>query len=879
MRIRFSRGFWTSRLGLFILGVAGFFFLAGAGTFAYFYVQYSRMIEQRLGGEVFTTTSRVFAAPPRIFTGQTMSAAELAGYLQRVGYTDSEVSGDVGRYSAAKNSVEITPLAQSYFSDHSTLRVDFQGNEITRIRNMKSKEVLAAAEIEPELVTSLFDSTREKRRFVRFADAPPVLVDAVRSAEDKRFFEHPGFDPLRVVGAGWAHLRGANIKGGASTITMQVARSFFFDMRNDVPWRRKFAELFMSLLLEQRFNKEQIFELYLNEVYLGNRGTFAIHGFGEAAQAYFGKDVRDLTLPEAAFLSGIIRAPNRYANVERHADRAAGARDRVLAQMLENGVVSQPQVEAARKAPWQFTNPGSETSAAPYFVDMVRDHLLAKLDESELAKQSFRIYTTLDPNLQRAAAEAISIGMQEVDKQLAKKYDRWRKAKQPVPLAQVALVALDPRTGEIKALVGGRDYGQSQLNRVLARRQPGSVFKPFVYTAAFESVVDNVEPRLTPVSTVDDSPTTFLFEDQEYSPNNYGAEYHGLVTLRSALRQSLNVATVKVAEMVGYGRVVEKARELGLDQSIKATPAVALGAYEMSPVDIAAAYTIYATGGTRAEPLFIRNVMRGDGSQVERNLPKTRPVLDPRVAYLVTNLLEDVVNRGTAAGVRSRGFAAPAAGKTGTSHDGWFAGFTSNLVCVIWVGFDDNRELGISGASSAAPIWAEFMKRAIQFPGYRDTAEFTPPEGISVVSLDPDTLEVATTQCPTTVQEVFLSGSEPMQTCSKHGGGMRTAVAAPVGWLSRIFGGKEGKEPGTKDAPVASKQEGSSAPVAQPPAVSASQPAGGPSKAAGKEKEKAATAEAADEEKKKSVLGRIFGIFGSKKEKAKPEPAPKPPSR
>lgn len=871
MRVRLSRGFWTSRLGLCILGVAGFLFLVGAGTCTYFYVSYSRLIEQRLGGAVFTSTSRVFAAPPRVYAGQPLSQAELTAYLQRVGYTDSEVVGEVGRFKSGAAFVEIYPLAQSYFSSRNALRVDFAGAEIVRIRAVKGNETLASAEIEPELITSLFDSSREKRRFIRFADAPGILIDAVRSAEDKRFFEHPGFDPISVLRAGWAHLTDRNIKGGASTITMQVARSFFFDTRRE--WRRKVAETFMALLLEQRFSKQQIFELYLNEVYLGNRGSFAIHGFGEGTQAYFGKDIREISLSEAAFLAGIIRAPNRYANVERHADRATGARDRVLGQMVENKLLTGPQAEEAKKASWKFANLGRDASAAPYFVDMVRDHVLEKLDETELTKQSYRIYTTLDPDLQRAAAEAVAIGAQEIDKQLAKKYDKWRKARQPVPLAQVAMIALDPRTGEIKALVGGRDYGQSQLNHVLARRQPGSVFKPFVYTAAFESAVDGATPLLTPISTVDDSPTTFLFEDKEYSPNNYGAEYHGTVTLRSALRQSLNVATVKVAEMVGYARVVSIAQQMGLDPSIKATPAVALGAYEMSPKDVAAAYTIFATGGARAEPWFIRSVVRADGSQVERTLPNTRAALDPRVAYVVTNLMEDVINRGTAAGVRGRGFTAPAAGKTGTSHDGWFAGFTSNLVCVVWVGFDDNRELGLSGASAAAPLWTEFMKRAVQLPAYRNTVDFLPPEGVSVVTLDPDTLELATTSCPATVQEVFLMGSEPTHACSKHGGGMRTAISAPVNWLSGIFG--------TKDKPPVSNPQGTPAPAKEGPSPQApGAQAGTPAKSEGAPAEPHAPPAEKDDPKKKGVFSKIFGIFGGKKEKekAKPEPPPKPPS-
>jgi penicillin-binding protein 1B len=341
--------------------------------------------------------------------------------------------------------------------------------------------------------------------------------------------------------------------------------------------------------------------------------------------------------------------------------------------MVENSYATAEEATAAKKAPLKFVSGGIESSSAPYFVDMVKDHLLEKFSENDLQSQSFRIYTTLDPTLQRAATIAVHDGMQQVDKLLAKRYSAWKKSGQPVPHPQVALVALDPRTGEIRALVGGRNYGESQLNHALAHRQPGSVFKPFVYAAAFDNAAKNLQPVVTPVTTVDDVPTTFQFDGKEYTPDNFGQEFYGTVTVRDALIHSLNVATVKVAEMIGYQRVVDLSRQMMLGSNIMATPAVALGAYEMTPIDIAAGYTAFATNGTRAEPLYLRSVVGADGKVDESDTAKTRPVLDPRVAYLTTSLMEDVINRGTGASVRGLGFTAPAAGKTGTSRDGWFA--------------------------------------------------------------------------------------------------------------------------------------------------------------------------------------------------------------
>jgi penicillin-binding protein 1B len=880
LRIRINRGFWTSRVGLGVLGAALLAVLIGFGGFTYYWVKFSRMIDARLADGAFQATARVFTAPTPIFVGQALTPNDLVAYLQRSGYQPATVSGAPGRYTVNTHSVEIWPSPQSFFAGKNHLRVDFSAREISSISAYDGGGEVSSAELEPELLTNLFDQSREKRRPQRYDDLPKVLVDAVLSAEDKRFFEHPGFDPLRILGAAWADVRRERVSQGASTLTMQVARSFFFSLERTgwAAWRRKLSETLVALELEHRYNKQQIFELYANEIYLGNRGSFAIHGFGEGAQAYFGKDVRDLSVGEAAFLAGIIRAPNRYSSSDRHPERATEARNRVLAQMVENGSLSLEAEQATMKTSLRLVSGSLEPSAAPYFVDMVKDHLLDRFTENDLLANNYRIYTTLDPALQRAAAVAVDLGVKNVDTLLAGKYARWKreaakaqaakkeKAPEAVPQAQVALVAMDPRTGEIKALVGGRDYGQSQLNHALARRQPGSVFKPFVYAAAFDDAVDGGGPVVTTTTTVVDEPTTFEFDGKEYTPNNFGENFYGQVTLREALIHSLNVATVKVAELVGYGRVVEVARQIGLDPRIQPTPAVALGAYEMTPVDVAAGYTVFANGGVRAEPVFLRRVVGADGRVLERNEPRTRQALDPRVAYVVTNVLQDVVNRGTGAAVRARGFTGPAAGKTGTSRDGWFAGFTSNLLCIIWVGFDDNRDLGLSGTAAAAPIWAEFMKRAVTLPAYKDTRGFAAPEGVSTVTIDPETLQLATPLCPTTREEVFISGTEPTEYCSRHGGRMAAVSAAPL----------TAPVPAETTASPAAPGKAAATPLNSPEA--AKSPGKAATKAAGSPRTPAKTAAAQPpppEEKKKGLLERIFGIFGGgKKTQEKPKPPP-----
>jgi penicillin-binding protein 1B len=846
LRVRISRGFLTSRLGLALCGTLVLFILCGAGFVLYRWVTYGRMIDERLAGHRRETTARIYAAPARIFNEQALTAPQLVNALQRAGYGPSNAEGAPGYYSVRGAAVEIHPQQASYFAGKNALRVEFAGNQVRAIRSLDDQSTLDSAEIEPELLTNIFDSSREKRRQVAFNDIPPILMDAVLSAEDKRFFEHPGFDFIRIFGAAWADLRGDRLQG-ASTLTMQVARSFFFSTERT--WGRKLDETMVALELERRFNKQKIFELYANEIYLGNRGSFAIHGFAEGSLAYFNKDIRNLSLGEAAFLAGIIRAPNRYSAAERWPERAVEARDRVLAQMVENHYVTMDQARDAKRAPLHIVSGGLENSDAPYFVDMVDDHLLDHFSQADLLSGGFRVYTTLDPQLERAATDAVAIGVANLDQQLARRYARFEKQGQPARV-QVAFVALDPHTGEIRAVIGGRNYGESQLNRALARRQPGSVFKPFVYAAAFSNAVQGISPVVTPATTVMDEPTAFDFDNQEYTPNNYGQEFRGNVTLRDALTFSLNVATVKVAEMIGYGRVVDVARQMGVENNLQATPALALGAYEMTPMDVAAAYTAFANGGTRVEPMFIDRVVGSQGAELERNITRSRRALDPRVAYQVTSILEDVIDHGTGEAVRARGFTGPAAGKTGTSRDGWFAGYTSNLLCIVWVGFDDNRDLELSGASSAAPIWAEFMKRATALPAYRNLQDFAPPDGVTVVDIDPDTLQLATPACPVKRQEVFISGTEPTEFCEKHGGRIFSQRTQVPSWLSRLFGGQP-KGDGNSNA-----DESSSGSSPDDPSAKASS-----------SRNEAAPDDANSEEKKPGLLQRVFGgIFRGKKD-------------
>jgi penicillin-binding protein 1B len=833
--------------------------LSGASVLTYYYIQFGRLVRERLTGQIFQNTSSVYSAPGTISVGEKLSKQDLLQYLLDAGYQKSSLAGSPGEVDVSGDSLDIKPSTDSYFQGTNALRVDFSGPYIARISDLQGGAARDSAQIEPQLITNLFGSTREKRRIVAFNELPKNLVDAVLAAEDKRFYQHGALDMVRVFGAAFYDLSQGRKAQGASTIDMQVARTFFFTTRR--VWSRKIKEVLMAFEIDQRFSKQEIFELYADDVYLGNRGSFSIRGFGEAANAYFGKDVRNLSLGECAFLAGIIRAPNRYSTAEHHLDRAMDAKNRVLNEMADDGFVTRAEANEAKDTQLKFVSGGIASGEAPYFVDMVKDHLLSRLSQNDLESESFRIYTTLDPQLQQAATEAVTAEMKNVDKLLARREAIWKKRGETVPQVQCALVAMDPKTGEIRALVGGRNYAESQLNHALAHRQPGSVFKPFVYAAAFDNAVQNLQPVVTPSTTVDDVPTTFDFDGKEYTPDNYDEEFYGTVTVHDALMHSLNVATVKVAEMIGYQRVVDVARQMGLGNNIQATPAMALGTYEMTPIDVSAGYTAFATDGIRAEPLFIRSVVTSDGRVEEQNDPQTRPVLDPRVAFLTTSLMEDVINHGTGYTVRLMGFNAPAAGKTGTSHDGWFAGYTSNLIGVVWVGFDDNRDLDLTGSESAAPVWADFMKRAVDLPEYHNTQPFVPPPGVVQEVIDPETGQLATPLCPKTADEYFIAGSEPTEYCQEHGG-IEAVQSGGGSWLSRLFGkGKSPAPPAPTSETVQGTASGSPTPGMKP--APPAKPDGQPLPAQ------------PQQDKKKGLLDKIFGIFGgSKKPPDKPKDQP-----
>jgi penicillin-binding protein 1B len=829
-----------------LLGAGLLLFLSALGAFVYFYVRFSRVIDARLSGDVFNNASLVFAAPTPVFVGEAVTPEEVAARLRKGLYAEYEGGSQVGTYRQVGNRLEIRPgpasFFQSEFFKEGPVALEFAKGHIVSIVALSGTAPLDSYKLEPEVITTLFDTSRSKRRLVRYQDLPKTVVDAVVAAEDHSFFSHHGVNLYRILASGLHDLfHKEEIMQGGSTLTMQLARNIF-GLTTQRKYGRKITEIFLALLLEQRLNKEQIFELYANQIYLGQRGSFSIYGFGEAASAYFNKDVGSLTAAEAALLAGVIRGPNIYSPYK-YPSRALERRNFVLRSMMEQGMLTPQQTEQASGAPLGVVLRNVEGTQAPYFVDMVKDQLLSQFSEHDLLSESYRIYTTLDLDVQEAASAAINAGSVEVDKRLKK--PKAAPGAPPVdPLQpQMALVVLDPHTGWLKALVGGRDYGRSQLNHVLAKRQPGSSFKPFVYAAALNSGVDGAQPLITPATVLNDEPTTFQFGDQVYEPENYKQEYFGEVSLRQALMYSLNVATVRLAEMVGYEKVRNLAVTAGFNKDLMATPAIALGSYVATPLEIAGAYTIFSNGGTYVEPRFILAVNDASGRLLWRSSEVTRQVLDPRVAYLMVNLLESVINNGTGAGARMRGFTLPAAGKTGTSHDGWFAGFTSNLLAIAWVGYDDDRELKLPGADSALPIWTEFMKRATQDPAYADAKPFDAPPGIVAVPVQMTSTLPSGGDAMVVRNEYFIEGTEPQGETPRQGG---------RGILSRLFHSGNGTT--VPAAATTSTPGNENAVAAVPNADGSPQP----------------------DEKKGGVLKKFLSIFkGKNPNAANPADAPK----
>jgi penicillin-binding protein 1B len=782
-----------------LLVAAGIVAVAAAGTTYYFYQSFGRMIDERLHGERERTLPRVYARPVDVRRGQSLSQQDLINRLNDLGYAQTPKGAGPGEFALVRNGVAITPRGGSLAGR--TVRVGFTTPPAVKRAATAPRPAITVQDLEvvappkrapgkaavtkaalikvdrvqldsPLLTALMTTSAREKRRHVPLSAIPKYVQEAVLSIEDQRFYSHPGVNPIRFVAAAIHNVTGAGQVSGASTITEQLARMFFFEDAFNAEiqsgtrgksWGsrlRRVDQAFMSLVLERHATKDEILEMYLNDVYLGQRGSFGIHGVAEAARIYFAKDVANLTIAEAAVIAGTINSPitrSPFSSPKRATER----RNLVIRAMASEQYITPDQAERASREPLQVVARAVDNEA-PYFVDLVSQQLNEGFPGLTTKPGTLDVYTTLDVNMQRAALDAVRNGLARVDAQLA---TRRRKHAQP---PQAALIAVDPRTGDILAMVGGRSYSTSQLNRaVVSRRQPGSVFKPFVYLAAFEQAAADGRTDFTPAAITDDSPATFTLENgQTWEPKNYD-EYSGPVTWRDALAHSRNLGTIQVGYQVGFDHVAALWRKVGVGTPPQAYPSIALGVFELTPLEVATAYTLFTNGGS-VRPLHTIDRIAAADQELR---PKARPlkaVARPDSTFLVTNMLRSVINEGTGAGARTAGFTLDAAGKSGTTNDlrdAWFVGFTPELLTVTWVGFDDNTPLGLTGSAAALPIWTEFMKTVLAGHANR---QFEAPEGITFVDIDKDTGKLATPNCPRVMTESFITGTEPTEYCELH---------------------------------------------------------------------------------------------------------------
>jgi penicillin-binding protein 1B len=673
----------------------------------------------------------------------------------------SDTVASAGDYHLTSEALTIFLHAQpEAFVKANVVTLDLLEGLVTQVLSEPDRTPIFPVFLEPELISGLRGASRQVREWIPLAQMPERLVEAILAVEDRRFYSHVGIDPVAVGRAVWRNLTKGGVVQGGSTITQQLAKNLFYSPART--FVRKVKEALAAIVLESKYRKREILESYLNEIYLGQAGFVSIYGVGEAAHRYFGKSLDELTTGEIAMIAGLIKGPNTFAPTK-HRELAQQRRDVVLRLLRDQGKVTEEEWKSAVNEPVRVVPPDDALAEAPYFVDTV----LRQVEEAvgTPLPEGLRIDSTLDSLLQQSAAEGLEQGLARLERA----YPALKGSEQPL---QGAVVVLDPSTGAIVALVGGRDYRVSQFNRaVQAHRQAGSLFKPFVYLAAFEASRTGMPPYMTPASLLADEPVTFESENGRWSPQNYDKQFRGNVTLRNALEQSLNVPAVRVAKAVGTQPILDVIRQLGVTTVMTNDLSLALGSPAVSLLDMVTAYGTMANGGIFVRPTSLRAASDREGMTLWTATPERRQAVSPQAAYLVTSLLEGVVRRGTAAKAKVLGLTGAIAGKTGTTdgyRDAWFVGYTSDLVIGVWVGFDDERAIRLTGSQAALPIWMDIARRMLP----EQAVPFSPPAGVVARAIDPKTGQLATSQCPERVDEVFIEGTEPTVYCEVHGGGL-----------------------------------------------------------------------------------------------------------
>src|SRR5579863_74149 len=759
-------------------GTALFFFFAIGFYIAQLYGEISTLIEQRRAA----LTSAIYSAPHPIRAGDDLERSGLLDRLVQLGYSQAPAANTPGEYTKAPRAIAIYLRsfrvgARNYPAE--LVRVSLDGERISGVADsfgVKKSDAM----LEPEVIGRLLPGAPAERVEVQLPQLKPFFVNGLLANEDRFFYYHPGIDPIRIVEAAIADLRAHRLVQGASTLTQQLARTFM--KRRERSFSRKFRELAVAAVLEIRLRKDEILERYINDVPMGEYDGSPIDGMPQAARYFFNKDLTEVTPAEAATLIGMVQAPTLY-DPRRHPDYCRRRRDVVLGVMKRAGVIDDAAYAAAVATPIQITKPPG-LRRAPYFTDYVTA-FVTKIPGFDGHLEGLKVYTTLDTVLQSDAVDAVTDNIA----QLEKNHRRLRRAKTDEKL-QTSLVALDADTGAIRAMIGGRDYSESQFNRAAnAQRQPGSAFKPIVYLAALDPDRAPFSPPLTLASLLPDEPMTF----DGWTPANYERTYQPQVTVVQALYESLNVPTAYVGNELSPATIVKTAHEMGIHEDLQAYLPISIGADETTLLELTSAYQVFATEGEQSPPYAVEAVVDAKGHQIYQHEDVSNRIIRPAVAYLITGALKAVLRYGTGASAGRLGIDFPAAGKTGTTQDykdAYFIGYTPAIVCGVWVGFDVPESLGLTGAQAALPAWVQFMQDAAP----ADPEDFPEPSGITMANIDPESGGLATPGCPKQIPLPFLDGTQPTFMCPLHGGmfagalppipGMPGSMPTPGGFAS-----------------------------------------------------------------------------------------------
>ncbi|MEO5574377.1 MAG: penicillin-binding protein 1B [Gammaproteobacteria bacterium] len=753
--------------------------IAGAGYVVYL----DKTLRVQFEGKRWALPARVYARPLELFQGMNLSPGQLTAELAELGYARSEAANSPGTYQVSANELRLVTRAFRFWDTAEpslAVHAQFKGNTITALQNSATGADLDLVRLDPALIGSIYPAHNEDRVLVQLKEVPPLLIQALLAVEDHRFYQHHGIDPISLLRALWRNLRaGAAVQGG-STLTQQLVKNFYLTSQRKLS--RKVNEAIMSLLLEAHYSKDEILEAYLNEIFLGQEGDRAIHGFGLSSYFYFGRPLSELKLPQFALLVSLARGASYY-DPRKHPERSLTRRNRVIDMLAASGKITAEQATVAKKTSLGVTaKVPSGISPYPAFMDLVRRQLQTDYKEADLTSEGLQIFTTLDPRIQASAEGALSTRAGQLEKAY----------KIPAGRLEGAALVTGSQNGEVLAMVGGRDARFSGFNRALDAQRPiGSLVKAAVYLTALAK-----PQNYTLASLLDDSPLSVPSRGgKTWQPQNYDHQYHGLVPLHSALAHSYNIPTVRLGLDVGVPAVLDTLQKLGLTRQFPAYPSILLGAIDLAPVEVTQIYQTLASGGFRVPLRAIRDVLTARGEPLQRYSLSIEAAFDPAAIYLLNTALQEVVSNGTAASVNKQ---LPAgmrvAGKTGTTddaRDSWFAGFSGQHLAVVWLGRDDNKPTGLTGATGALKVWGDIIGATAT-----QSLQLVQPENVEFVRIDGHTEQLASNSCASAVQLPFINGSAPrtVSACGNDYGyeqsqrdGRPRSNESPLDWFKEIF--------------------------------------------------------------------------------------------